>query len=266
MININTTAIALHVFSSLSSTPTVPDLFAVHSLPFSLFSSLIRPVTPPLAHSAYVNTTLLNPIPVVHPYCPVIPPLTNDGQCYAPSRRKELHETCRNYVSAESSTLTFDYYSHNPRFLPPLPPRTLFQKRTFADKVKRAIWKGRQNIKQATIKLTDIVEILKENLKQYADHAMETLDSNPRVFPLVTFRESSLYFFVLSFTYLDYTVLGLILHGSTLQLLHGIKCKSIRIGHISRDVALSAKTKITSGARASISICEYSVTRSSIAI
>lgn len=251
MIDINATSIALHVFSSLAVTPTtVPLLLAAQSLPFSLFSSLTRPVAPPLAHPVYVNATLL------HPYCPTIPPLTDDGQCYTPSMRKELHMTSRNYLSAETSSLTFDYYSHNPRFLPPR-PRPPPKKKTFADKVKSMVKSVKQTIKGVVNDTKSRIRNVNKNSKHYAGHAIESLDVHPHMFSLVTFRESSLPFFISGLSKLIDTVLGLLLQGLVLRLVHGLKRATLCFGRISWNVALTSKMKITSGTQAIITISKY---------
>lgn len=189
------------------------------------------------------------------PTFPLVPPLTNDGQCYTPSTMKSIHTTSRNYLSPETSSLTFAYYSSHPRFPPPRPPP---KKKTLASKVKSMVWKAKRKGIQMANKAIQHAQVVKKNVMQWADHAVETLDSHPRVFSLVTFRESTLPFFSLSFSDFIVPVFGLLLHGTVLQLLRGIKFGSLYIGRISRGVALSTKTKITSGARAFIFIREYS--------
>lgn len=189
MIDLNVTAIAIHVFTSLATTPK--SLLPLHTPNFFISSppSIVRPAIPHVNRLAYVNTTIENAKPLLYPTFPLIPPLTNDGTCYTPSTMKTIHTTSRNYLSAETSSLMFEYYSHNPRFLPRPPPPP---KKTFASKIKSMVREGKQNVEQMVNKAMEQVQVAKRNIKQNASCAIEVLDSNPRVFPFITFCESDL--------------------------------------------------------------------------
>lgn len=183
MIDLNLTAIALTVFSSLASTPTsnAPNFFAYPS------PLLSPPVAAQVNRSAIINIQIKDEKPLLYPTFPLIPPLTNDGQCYTPSTMKSIHTTSRNYLSPETSSLTFVYYSSNPRFPPPRPPP---RKKTLASKVRSMVWKGKGNVKHMVNRAMVCAQSVNQKVKQDVNHAMETLAGYSRFLPLFTFRES----------------------------------------------------------------------------
>lgn len=183
MIDLNLTAIALNVFSSLASTPTsnAPNFFDYPS------PLLARPILPQVNISAPINASIKVAKPLLYPTFPLIPPLTNDGQCYSPSTVKSIHTTNRNYLSPEMSSLTFVYYSSHPRFPPPRPPP---KKKTLASKIRSMVWKGKGNVKHMVNRAMVCAQSVNQKVKQNVSHAMETLAGYSRFLPLFTFRES----------------------------------------------------------------------------
>lgn len=97
-----------------------------------------------------------------------------------------------------------------------------------------------------------------QKVKQNVSYATETLAKYSRFLPLFTFRESFDHCFYSNSSEYIYTVLGIILHGAVCQLIAGLERATNCTGRLLRNVALTRSRKITSGARAFISISKYS--------
>lgn len=199
MIDLNLTAIALNVFTSLASTPTSPYLLSKNTPNFFTYPSplLAPPVLPQVNRSALVKIPIKDPKYLLYPTFPLVPPLTNDGQCYSPSTMKSIHTTNRNYFSPETSSLTFAYYSTHPRFPPPRPPP---KRKTLAKKVRSLVWKGKQNVKLVAKRAMGCAQSLNVKVKQNTSLAMQTLAKYSQFLPCLTFRESLNHIFYSSFS------------------------------------------------------------------
>lgn len=113
----NYTGFSLHLLTSLVATPKFPSLFGPLQIGApSSFPTLTVPNVP----TAPINITLLNPV------CEIIPPLDDHATCtpFVPVKNNlGRYMQSRNFVSPETSLLTFDYYSHHPRLPVPIRPK-----------------------------------------------------------------------------------------------------------------------------------------------